>query len=407
MRSTPSETPPHSENERAIGAVMAGRDVTRERSAQADRERIFKEVEEQAAELDATLTSVADGLIIYSPQGEIVRMNPAAQDILGYSAAERKRPMGERLPKLHIQKANGEPFREEETPPRRAIRGEPVHGVIMVIHPRPGQTVWLSASAAPIRTPDGDFLGAVMTFTDITRLHELQEQREDILRAVSHDLRNPLAIVQAQAQLLLRNLHKAGLTGSVHSAEAILTSAQRMNDMIQDLIESARLEAGQLPLERQRVDLAALAVDLKRRLDETLETERVHIEASPGLPPVWADPNRLERILTNLLSNALKYSTPGTEVWVAIRRQESEIVTTVTDQGPGIAPEELPHLFQRYYRTRAAHRGRGGLGLGLYITRMLVEAHGGHIWVESRVGVGSTFGFSMPIAPADTTGPEQ
>ncbi len=389
------------ENGHVIGAVTAGRDVTQERKAQADRERLLAEVRQRAAELDATLTSIADGLIIYSPQGEIVRMNPAAEDILGYSPAQRMRPMTERLIGLRMERATGQPFPVDEAPPRRAIRGERVHSVVVVLHPPTGRTVWVSASAAPIRTPDGAFLGAVMTFSDITRLHELQEQREDLLRAVSHDLRNPLAVVQAQAQLLLRTLDKAGLTAGHEGAEAILTSAQRMNSMIQDLVDSARLEAGQLPLRRQAVDLPAFTLDLKRRLASALETERIRVEAAADLPRAWADPDRLERILTNLLSNALKYSTPGTEVRVIISQRNHEAVIAVADQGPGIPPEELPHLFQRYYRTRAARRGREGLGLGLYITRMLVEAHGGHIWVESRVGVGSTFSFSLPIAPED------
>ena len=104
------------------------------------------------------------------------------------------------------------------------------------------------------------------------------------------------------------------------------------------------------------------------------------------------------RILVNLLSNALKYSAPGTEVTVTLRREGGEVITSVTDRGPGIASEELPRLFARYYRTETGRERGGGIGLGLYITRMLVEAHGGHIWAESTVGVGSTFSFSLPLA---------
>ena len=382
-----------------IGAVTVGRDVTQERRIEAERARLLAEVQSRAAELEATLTSIADGLIIYNPAGDIVRMNPAAAEILGYSPEERARPMAERLARLRAETPEGQPIPVEETPPRRALRGERVAGVVLVIHPPTGKKVWLSVSAAPIRRADGMLLGAVVTLTDITALHELQEQREDILRAVSHDLRSPLTVIQGQAQLLLRALDRAGLTGSErHSAESILTSAQRMNSMIQDLVDAARLEAGQFKLEPRPVDLRALTRDLLARLQGVLEVERVRLEAPEGLPRALADPDRLERILTNLLSNALKYSTPGTEVAIRMAQQNSEIVTSVSDHGPGVPPEELPHLFERYYRARAARGQREGLGLGLYITRMLVEAHGGRIWAESREGMGSTFSFSLPVA---------
>ncbi|HOG45971.1 MAG TPA: PAS domain S-box protein, partial [Anaerolineae bacterium] len=232
-------------NDRITGAVTVGRDVTQERQAEAERIRLFDEIERRAAELDATITSVADGLIIYSPEGEIVRMNPAAETILGYTPAMRQRPISERLPLLHMELPDGQPLPPDDSPPSRSLRGETVRGMVLVLHPPTGRTVWLSASAGPIHTAEGELLGSVVTFTDITRLHELQEQLEDVLRAVSHDLRNPLAVIQGQAQLLLRALDKAGITGGEHrSVESILTSAQRMNTMIQDLVDAARQEAG-------------------------------------------------------------------------------------------------------------------------------------------------------------------
>jgi PAS domain S-box-containing protein len=390
---------PLRDDARIIGAVMVGRDVTQERKAEAERERLLAEVQARAAELDATINSVAEGLIIYSPTGEIVRMNPAAQTMLGYSPAQRERPIVERLQQLRIETPDGQPLPVDKSPPSRAVRGETVRGEVLVIHPPTGRAIWVYSSAGPIRCPNDRLLGSVVTFADITELHELQEQLEDVLRAISHDLRNPLAVVQGQAQLLLRALDKAGLTGAEHkSAESILTSARRMNSMIQDLVDAARQEVGVLALERRPVDLPATLLDLIERLAATLDTGRIRVVAPPDLPHVLADPGRLERILTNLLSNALKYSTPETEVTVTLRQRDGEVVTSVQDRGPGIPPDELPQLFQRYYRARAARTRPEGIGLGLYITRMLVEAHGGRIWAESEPDVGSTFSFSLPLA---------
>ena len=356
------------------------------------------EAERRAAELEGTISAVVDGLLIYGPGGEIVRMNRAAEELLSYTPEERALPFAERMALLRFESPEGRPYRPEDLPMARALRGETVQGAILAgYRPRDRRKVWITLSAAPIRGADGEILGAVATFVDITAIRELQEQREDLIRAVSHDLRNPLAAIQGQAELLLRALEKAGLTGRERqSAEAILKSVQRMNTMIQDLVDSARLEARPLELRRQTMDLVRFVAEVKERLTTTMETGRIRVLPAEGLPPVSADPDRLERVLANLFSNALKYSTPGTEVTVTFRREGNEVVTAVTDRGPGIAPEDMPRLFQRYFR--APGRAPEGLGLGLYISRLLVEAHGGRIWAESQVGVGSTFSFSVPVA---------
>jgi signal transduction histidine kinase len=173
-----------------------------------------------------------------------------------------------------------------------------------------------------------------------------------------------------------------------------------MNSMITDLVDSARLETGQIRLNRTSFDLKGFVVDLRERMARARpgRIERIQVESREGLPPVLADPDRLERILANLLSNSLKYSEPDTPVTVRLVRADGEVVTSVADRGHGIAPEELPQLFGKYYRTRAGREHPESLGLGLYITRKLVEAHGGRIWAESEVGRGSTFSFSLPFA---------
>lgn len=356
------------------------------------------ELQQQIAHLDAVIASAPEGLAIYDSQAKIVRMNSVAEDMLGYSAKERVTPLAEQMARLRAETAERKPFPVEETPPARALRGEMVQNVVMVLHRPDGKTLWMLVSAAPIRMPDGALLGAVAAFRDVTAQHELEEQREDTIRAISHDLRNPLSAILGQAQLLTRLLEKADLGRERASADAIATSARRMNAMIQDLVDAARLESGQLRLNLQAVGLSSFVSDLLRRLGPAMETERIRAEIAEDLPPVSADPDRLERILTNLLSNALKYSPPGTEVLVTAQQRDGEIVTSVLDRGPGIPREDLPKLFQRYGRTTAGRARGEGLGLGLYIARKLVEAHGGRIWVESRVGLGSNFSFSLPTA---------
>ncbi len=372
------------------------RDITRRKQAEGDRERLLGEIQRGAAELDATITSIADALVVYGPTEEIIRMNPAAEKMLGYSLAERRLPIAERIKLVRIETPDGDPFPIDEVPGRRALRGETVHGVVMVIHPvRDKRTIWASNSAAPIRASDGKLLGAVAIFTDITQLHELQEQREDLIHTISHDLRNPLAIVLGQAQMVQRYAGNVDMVRK--SGESIVTSARRMNAMIQDLVDSARLESGQLRLDKQPVGLSYFVTDFLERTRGVMDVGRIKVEIPADLPPVLADPDRLERILVNLISNALKYSPPESEVTVDANQMNNEAVVSVTDRGVGIPPEDLPNIFGRFYRAKGTRKAEG-LGLGLYITKMLVEAHGGHIWVESEPGKGSTFYFTLPLA---------
>jgi len=206
-------------------------------------------------------------------------------------------------------------------------------------------------------------------------------------------------VVIGQAQVIRRALEQSRVDGRMlRSADTILTGARRMNAMIMDLVDTTRLEAGQLRMDCLSVDLRSYVHDLKGRLADVLEMDRVRVEIPEGLPRVSADPDRLERIFTNLLSNALKYSPPDAEVRVTAERQDGMVVVSVIDRGAGIPLEDLPHLFERFYRARGTRKTEG-LGLGLYITRMLVEAHGGKIWVEKRARQGGArFSFTLPVS---------
>jgi signal transduction histidine kinase len=227
----------------------------------------------------------------------------------------------------------------------------------------------------------------------IRRLRQTTEQREDLLRAVSHDLRNPLQIVMLQAQRLLRIAEDPVRRPS----SAIITAARRMDRMLRDLSDSARAESGNLELARAPIDLRPFVEELLESSEGVLDVARVENAVPERLPAVLADPDRLDRILTNLVGNALKYS-PG-RVIVQAEGEGPEVRVSVADKGPGIGPDDLPRVFDRYYRGQR-HEGEG-LGLGLYIVRKLVEAHGGKIWAQSRPGVGSTFTFSLPATGAE------
>lgn len=357
-----------------------------------------EESRRRAAELEAAISAMPDAVMLYDASGMIARINDAAMRMFGYRAEDLKQPPDKRIALLRMETPEGKPITRENSPLGRIMRGETVRGEVLVVHTPDGRTIWMAFSGAPIRTEEGEIQGLAAVATDITELHRLQQQQEDLVRMVSHDLRGPLTAVQGQAQLLLKLLERPRPNEAMRrSAAAILTSAHRMNSMIQDLVDVARVESGQVRLHRVSLELGAAVADLKQRMAGALETERIRVKIPMDLPPVWADPDRLDRILLNLLSNALKYSPSGTEVDVTAERADGEVVVSVTDRGSGIAREDIPHLFERYYRGKGARKAEG-LGLGLYITRMFVEAHGGRIWVQSEVGRGSSFSFTLPIA---------
>ena len=222
-------------------------------------------------------------------------------------------------------------------------------------------------------------------------LQRTQEEREDLLRALSHDLRSPLSVIHLKAQLLSRRIDDAEARREL---AAILTSAGRMEAMIAELVEAVRLES--TPSEPKELELRALLRELLARTAGVLAAERIEV-ALDEAPRVLADPAGLERIFTNLLSNALKYAPPETKVRVTAERRDGACAIAVSDRGPGIPPEDVPHVFERFWRARRTARAEG-LGLGLFIVSKLVVANGGRIWVESEPGAGSTFRFTLPLA---------
>ena len=237
----------------------------------------------------------------------------------------------------------------------------------------------------------------VTTALTLSNIRARMRERESLLHLVSHDLRAPLGAVVGQAQILRRSAGADSWT--VARADAILRAASRMDAMIEDLVDAARLESGRLRLELEEVELAAYLGELLARMGASLDVERVDL-AMPASEriAVRADPRRLERVLLNLLSNALKYSPEG-RVRLEVASRGGWVAISVVDGGPGIRPEDLPHLFQRFYRGRGAP-SRDGLGLGLYGARLLVEAHGGRIEVESAPGAETRFRVELPAAQA-------
>jgi PAS domain S-box-containing protein len=357
-------------------------------------ERAAADAAAHGAELEAVMAAMPVALVMLDAGGKVLRRNEAARELLGLGPGEAGGGVGAALAHLRFLTPGGRPAPLEEQPLGRALRGELVRGEVLRLE-RGGAagSAWIAASAAPVRDASGAVRGAVAIALDVTHLHELQEERETLMQTVSHDLRTPLHVIVGHAEILRRR----GDEEARRRGEAIVASAGRMTRLIGDLGDAARLEAGHFSLRLEPMDLRAFLVAFKERLAGALALDRVRIEASEAAPAVLADPARLDQILVNLVSNALKYSLAESEVRLRLVEADGAARLSVSDRGPGIAPEELPRLFERYYRARSAVRAEG-LGLGLFITRKLVEAHGWRIEAESEPGRGSVFTVVIPAA---------
>ena len=401
----------HDRRGHLVGHLLVMRDITERKRAEDERDALLarqqeinrsllvttEEARRTADELDASVSSMANGVLISDKEGRVVRINPVAQRILGYTMEDLHLPLPDRLSRLSIELTTpeGEPLPSEMMPISRALHGEPVYDLPLGLR-RESKTTWVSMCAAPVRSAQGEMLGAVVTIADTTSQHEFQERREDLLRAVSHDLRTPLTVVLARAQMLRQMLGKAEKGHLVaESADAIVAAGGRMLATIQDMSDMVRAESGQLAVSRERVDLEPILAN-PAVLVGSEAANRIMVEIRPDTPQVIANRHYVERIFTNLLTNALKYSEPGSEVVVRAGVQGSDVSVSVVDQGLGIDQEHLPHLFERFYRAPKS-REMQGVGLGLYISRLLTEALGGRIWVESEPGKGSTFTFTLPM----------
>ncbi|MBS1151202.1 MAG: hybrid sensor histidine kinase/response regulator, partial [Myxococcaceae bacterium] len=252
---------------------------------------------------------------------------------------------------------------------------------------------WFLCTDRAIRWWDGRLVRMEIAL-DVSDRKAAELHRDQVLHLITHDLRNPLNALMLRASTLQRRVEKKGLTEEHAALGQLLGNARQINALIEELLETSFLETGAVKLDRSSLDLREWVAN-SVRASPPEERDRVRISAGPGQLKVSADPGRLERAFQNLLSNAFKFS--GDPVTIAVERQGDEAVVSVSDRGVGVPADELPRLFQRFFRGSTAGQTRG-IGLGLYSTRLMIEAHGGRIWAESEPGQGSTFHFALPMA---------
>ncbi|MGZ8868059.1 MAG: sensor histidine kinase, partial [Thermoanaerobaculia bacterium] len=235
------------------------------------------------------------------------------------------------------------------------------------------------------------------------KVEDLSRLKDEFLSIASHELRTPVTSIKGYTQLAKTLIRENDLSTSEEYLDIALDQIDRMSRLILELLDVSRIETGRLEIRREPIRWSTFVRDVVHRHHTAVSDRRFHLDVPEDSKVVEGDRDRLEQVLGNLLENAVKYSPDGSEIFVNVEDRGDRVQTSVCDRGIGIPADELTQVFERFHRGRqVSSTNYGGLGLGLYITKQIVERHGGQIWVESAEGVGTTFHFSLPVASADT-----
>lgn len=382
--------------------VLLASNVTEQVASRRRVEELVRIAGSRAAEIEATVSAISDPVTVCDASGRIRLANRAALETYGVDSLAALLRMEGLDERVHLRETSGEQVPPGRRPLERALAGETLQADFTVFHHGLGRDVHRRASAAPVLATGGEIIGAVMVETDITGLIEVDRLKDEFFSMAAHELRTPLTAIRGYTQILERRVDSPDPL----TTKAIITlrdQEDRMERLINELLDVARIESGQLDFRYSELDLVELLERLVTDISHAHETHVVSLQAEPAAIVGTWDRDRLEQVFSNLLTNAVKYSPDGGSVRVSATwsgRSSDPVSVAVTDDGIGIAPEHVPRLFARYSRVGDPdHFRQSGLGLGLYITKQIVDSHGGSIAIQSQPGQGTTFTVSLPLSP--------
>jgi len=357
--------------------------------------RLYQEVAREKRRLDAILEASADGVLILDAAHRITVFNRALARMTGLSAAQALRALHDDVVQLQHQRA-GMTLAEAEAGGWPLTSGGSLYVEGDLVRPD-GMRISVGITYAPLFDREGRLVNIVGSVRDITRFREAEELKSTFISIISHELKTPVALIKGYAGTLRRKDAKWDAATVRESASVIEEEADRLTQLIDNLLDASRLQAGGLKLNLDDVALDQMAQRLVEKFRTQTSQHVLSVDFPPAWPTVQADAARLEQVLSNLIGNAIKYSPTGGAVYVKGRVLPDEVIVSVSDEGIGIPVEEQDRIFERFYRVDdALSRRTAGSGLGLYLAKAVIDAHGGRIWVESTPGHGASFSFALP-----------
>ena len=344
----------------------------------------IREIDATGRETATILANMSDGVLLADPSGRVVKANPQAQALLAVLAAGR--PARDETPLVDLIPELDDPDLADKT------------GFELTVHRTKPRSRWIELRVRELAGRDED--ARVFVLRDVTGDHEMEQMKREFLSVVTHELKTPLTSIEGYAKLLA--LNKGGELSEKQRffVRTIQEQAGVLKEMIQNLLDASRLEGGNLTIQAEPLLVTDVATAIGDTWRGTVDAKgiRFHMEVAPTTGRFLVDSFRMGQVLGNLIGNACKFTPAGGRISLSAAVVGDTVVLSVTDSGRGIPAEALPHIFEKFYQVeRGDTRVAGGAGLGLYIVRLLVEAQGGRIAVDSRVGEGTRFDIRFPV----------
>lgn len=382
-------------------------EVGRRAGVALDNARLYREAQRSRDQIAIILQGVADGIIVYAPNSQILYANEAAAQMTGYTSVQEMLatpPLGITRQYTLIDE-QGQPFSEDQLTHHRVLAGEQqaqaIIGYTRIGVAQPER--WSLVTSRPVLTENEEVQMIVTITHDITERMIAERRKDEFMSMTSHELRTPVTSLKGFTYVLQRRLAKQGDEQGLHYLARMDAQLDKLTTLISDLLDIARMQTGKLTLRMQPCDLDALIEETIENVQAATTTHELRVE---GRTNAWVlgDKERLGQVYINLLTNAIKYSPQATHVVVHLARDESaqQAIVSVQDFGIGIEPAKHERLFERFYQvTDPEEKTYPGLGIGLYIAREIVTRHVGRIGVESRKGAGATFSVALPLLPTE------
>lgn len=393
---------PFIENGKITGVIDMATDVTPQFLAIQEREMIIKEkvelektLKSSEQRLHGILETMAEGVGVVDESGQLVYANPMAQQILGLSENTIKsRTYYD--PKWQNLRLDGSPLPSEEHPMSIMMStGKPVFDHEIGVQAPDRDRIYISINAAPIFDSEGRLSGGIGTFMDVTTRRMITQGKDDFISIASHELKTPVTALKIALQLLQRSHERFSVEVRTKLIDQSVKSLDKLSGLINDLLDTSRMEQGHLKLHKTSFSIFELFDECRSNLSQKTGQD-ITFQGDKSII-LEADNQQVGQVMTNFITNAIKYA-PDSAIIVGVELLNiDEVKISIKDNGPGIPEEKVGHLFERYYRTDYQGQKFTGLGLGLYISAEIIRNHGGKIGVESQLGAGSEFWFTLPL----------
>ncbi len=360
------------------------------------KQKIDKLIEREAdarRRMEAIVEQLPVGILITDSEGKLIQRNKKIDQILGV-----KIPLGFVLGKdsLNNIKIDGKFINPSESPLALSLQtGKTIIGKEYLYERQDGKHIYLTVNSSPIRKKDGKIIAAASIINDVTEKKEMEARKDDFVNMASHELKTPITSMKIYVEFLIRKIK--GDERTLKTLNSIQYQTERLEDIVNNLLDVSRLQTGKLSFNREDFDLGELVTETVEGLKDAVKQQKLTFEEKKNIR-VYADKFRIYQVLTNLITNAIKYSKSGTEIEVKIKKWHGNATVSVQDFGIGIVKDQQKKIFDRLYQVNDDNEKTfPGFGMGLYISQEIIRRHKGKIWVESEKGKGSTFFFSLPL----------